>query len=807
MHGEPRRLKGRGRSERDEMTDEKQVTIEVDGRELKARPGAMLIEVTDAAGIPVPRFCYHKKLSIAANCRMCLVDVEKVPKPLPACATPVADGMKVHTRSPKALAAQQGTMEFLLINHPLDCPICDQGGECELQDVALGYGQDVSRYVEFKRVVKDQDLGPLIATDMTRCIHCTRCVRFGSEIAGIREMGAVGRGEHMQIGTYVAATVDHELSGNIIDLCPVGALTSKTFRFQARAWELTQSDGIASHDGIGSNVHLHERRNRLVRVHPRDNEAVNESWISDRDRFSYQGLYASDRLQQPMIKKNDQWHEANWEEALELVAEKLKDIASRDAAQLGTLVSPRATLEEMYLAQKLTRGLGSPNVDCRLRQGDFSDAVEPLFPWLGLPIAELENADMVLVIGANLRKEQPLLAHRVRKAAREGAEVVLLNPFELVLTHPSTQIVDSPVGLLHELAGVAKGLGVRVAGAKGLVHKCKATDAQKDLGSRLKEAKRAVVLLGNLAASSPEYTVFRGLAHAIADASGAVLGYLPVSANSTGAPLAGALPHVLPGAKAADSAGANARDLLSEPRRAYLLAGFEPEFDTWNPTRAQTTLAKADFVAALSAWRSPSLEAVADVILPVGDFAETSGTYVNAGGLWQSFQGAIAAPGNARPAWKVLRVLGNLLDVEGFDYVSARGIREELSGICESVTPDNGPREELIGNLSETPEEGLYRIGDVPIYAVDGLVRRADALQRTSDATHFGVWLNPMEAGRLGVANGDTVVVKQTDDSAEAVVTLDASIPEGCARIPAALEGSDRLGASYGPVTLEKIQT
>ncbi len=791
------------------MTDAKQVTIEVDGRELKANPGTMLIEVTDAAGISIPRFCYHNKLSISANCRMCLVEVEQggrpFPKPLPACATPVADGMKVQTRSPKALAAQQGTMEFLLINHPLDCPICDQGGECELQDVAVGYGQDVSRYVECKRVVKDPDLGPLVATDMTRCIHCTRCVRFGSEIAGIREMGAIGRGEHMSIGTYVSETVDHELSGNIIDLCPVGALTSKPFSFQARAWELTQSDSVASHDGVGSNVHLHVRRNRLLRVHPRDNEAVNETWISDRDRFSYQGLYADDRLQRPLIKKQDQWQETDWDEALERVAKKLKDIAGRDASRLGTLVSPRATLEEMYLAQKLTRGLGSANIDCRLRQGDFADSAAPLFPWLGSSIADLETADMVLVIGANLRKEQPLLAHRVRKAAREGAEVVFVNPFELVIAHEATQIVDSPSGLLHALAGVAKGLGVREAGARGLVPKIDATDAQKALGSRLRDADKSVVLLGNLAAASPEYTVFRGLAHAIAEAAGATIGYLPDSANSTGASLAGALPHILPGAKAADSAGTDALGMLSEPHRAYLLMGFEPGLDTWNPVVSQATLANADFIVALSPWRSASLEAVADVILPVGDFAETAGTYVNAEGLWQSFQGAVAAPGDARPAWKVLRVLGNMLDLDGFDYAGARDIREELRGVCEGVTPNNNPRNELIGTLAETSEGGLCRIGDVPIYAADALVRRAAALQHTADAIAFGVWINPAEAGRLGVANGDTVAVKQANDSVQTVVTLDASIPEGCVRIPAALDGSERLGAPYGPVTLEKV--
>jgi NADH-quinone oxidoreductase subunit G len=787
------------------MTDAKQLTIEVDGRVLKAAPGAMLIEITDAAGIPIPRFCYHKKLSIAANCRMCLVEVDKVPKPLPACATPVSEGMKVYTRSPKALAAQKGTMEFLLINHPLDCPICDQGGECELQDVAMGYGSDVSRFAERKRVVADEDLGPLIATDMTRCIHCTRCVRFGGEVAGLREMGATGRGEYMRIGVYVSKTVDHELSGNIIDLCPVGALTSKPFRYHARAWELTQVDGVASHDSLGSNLHLHVRRGSLLRVHPRDNEAVNETWISDRDRFSYQGLYAADRLSTPLIKKGDQWREAEWDEALQLVATKLADTAKRDAGQMATLVSPRATMEEMYLAQKITRGLGSPHVDCRLRQGAFSDQADPLFSWLGLPVAQLEQADAALVIGANLRKEQPLLAHRLRKAAFQGADLVFCNPVELELTHPGRQIVAAPAQLVQQLAAIAKGLGVRVAGSKGLVHKTKSGNEHKAIGQRLKDAQRALVMLGGLAAASPEFTVLKGLALAIAEAAGATLAVVPAAANSVGAALAGALPFVAPGAKAAEPAGANAQALLKDPRRAYLLVGLEPDLDTWNPSLACTSLDKADFVVALSPWNSPSLKAVADVILPVGDFAETAGSYVNAEGRWQVFQGAVAPPGEARPAWKVLRVLGNLLDLEGFEFASAGEVRAELRSLCEGTVPDNAPRGDWLDEQGELPNGALYRIGDVPLYACDGLVRRAPALQATRDAVPFGAWIGPQEAQRLGLADGDRVMVSQGDRGAEASLTVDRGIPRGCVRIPVAVAGSEALGAACGPVTLEKV--
>ncbi len=570
--------------------------------------------------------------------------------------------MKVLTRSPRALEAQKGTMEFLLINHPLDCPICDQGGECELQDVAMGYGGDVSRYSEGKRVVKDENLGPLIATDMTRCIHCTRCVRFGAEIAGIRELGATGRGEDMRIGTYVEHTVAHELSGNIIDLCPVGALTSKPFRFKARAWELTQAEGVAPHDAVGSNIHIHVRGNRVMRVHPKDNEAVNETWISDRDRFSYEGLTAPDRLLRPLVKRDGEWQPIAWQDVLVMVAEQLKAVGGD---QLGMLMAPSATLEEMYLAQKVLRGLGSGNIDTRLRQQDFrGDTADPLLPWLGVSIADLESQQGVLLIGSDIRQEQPLLAHRIRKAATAGAHVAVITPIELSLTFRASQFVDTPAGMLKDLAAIAKALRKRGSGPiKDLIADATPEEHHTETAERLKEAGknyRGVILLGALASAHPDYTLIKALAHVIADATKARVGYLPTAANSVGAYLAGALPHVLPGAKPADAAGLSAAAMLAQPRNLYLLWGLEPGYDLANPALAARAFSASDFVVACTGFRSPSLEAVADIMLPIAAFAETSGTYVNAGGAWQGFRGVVVPPGEARPGWKLLRVLGNL---------------------------------------------------------------------------------------------------------------------------------------------------
>ncbi|MCG6860556.1 MAG: NADH-quinone oxidoreductase subunit NuoG [Chromatiaceae bacterium] len=790
------------------MTDK--VTIEIDGRTCEATPGEMIIAVADREGIDIPRFCYHKKLSIAANCRMCLVEAQQggrpFPKPVPACATPVGKDMRVLTRSPLALEAQQGTMEFLLINHPLDCPICDQGGECELQDVAMGYGGDVSRYSERKRVVKDEDLGPLIASDMTRCIHCTRCVRFGAEIAGIRELGATGRGEDMRIGTYVAHTVSHELSGNIIDLCPVGALTSKPFRFNARSWELTQADGIAPHDAVGSNIHFHIRGNRIMRVHPKENEAVNETWISDRDRFSYQGLNSDDRLLQPMIKQHGQWRSVAWQDALVLVAERLK---AAGGDEIGTLMSPSATLEEMYLAQKLMRGLGSGNIDTRLRQQDFrGDVADPPLPWLGVPIAELERQQGLLLIGTDIRQEQPLLAHRVRKAAMAGAHVVLVNPLSLSLTFPSTQLVAHPAGMLADLAAIAKASSKRGSGpVKDLIGAAEPGDDHSGTAELLKAAGgqgNGLILLGALAAAHPDYCLLKAMAQVIADATKAKVGFLPAAANSVGSYLAGALPHVLPGAQLSDFSGKSVADMLKQPRKAYLLWGIEPAYDLGNPTRALATLDQSDLVVACATHRTPSLDQIADVMLPIAAFAETSGTFVNADVLWQSFRGAVAPPGEARPGWKVLRVLGNLLDLDGFEQVSPADVLTELKGFCEGVRPSNEPR----GDLKVEPRgtaSGLARIGNLPIYAVDALVRRAPALQSTPAAGGFGAFLRSAEAVSLGLAEGDTVEIQQDGSAARARVGVDEAVPVGCVRIPAGVAGSEALGDQIGPVSLTKV--
>ena len=794
------------------------ISIEIDGRNCEAAPGEMIIAVADREGIAIPRFCYHEKLSIAANCRMCLVEAEQsgrpFPKPVPACATPVAAGMKVLTRSQKALDAQRGTMEFLLINHPLDCPICDQGGECELQDVAMGYGGDFSRYSEGKRVVQDEDLGPLIATDMTRCIHCTRCVRFGAEIAGVRELGATGRGENMRIGTFVAHSVAHELSGNVIDLCPVGALTSKPYRFTARAWELTQAEGIAPHDCLGSNLHLHLRGNRIMRVHPRDNEAVNETWISDRDRFSYQGLTSEDRLLRPMVKRDGAWHEADWQDALNLAAEGLKGIAAADPGQIGGLISPTATLEELYLAQKLVRGLGSANVDHRLRRrDDRADSMDPLLPWLGLSIAELEGVSALLLIGSDIRQEQPLLAHRIRKAAGNGAAVALVNPLTLDLTFAAAQLVASPAGMLAELAAVAKALNKRGSGTvKDLISAASPDNRHKAVAQALAEAgKGGAILLGALAEAHPDYGLLKAVAHVIADATKAKVGYLQSGANAVGAYLAGAVPQSLPGGKVADAPGLSAAAMLAQPRKGYLLWGLEPGLDLGNPAQAMVALGQADIVIACTAFRSPSLEAVADVLLPIGAFAETSGTFVNTEGAWQGFRGAVAPPGEARPGWKVLRVLGNLLGLDGFGQADSSEVREELRALCTDAKLANAPRGDLKGlpqssqqTTAPTSGQVAWRVGSVPIYAVDPLVRRAQALQSSPLATPFGVWLSPADASDLGLAPGDRVEVRQDGAAAQADLSLDAGLPPGCVRIPAGVAGSESLGDQIAVVTVSK---
>jgi len=733
-----------------------------------------------------------------------------VPKPLPACATPVADGMQVFTRSELARNTQQAVMEFLLINHPLDCPICDQGGECELQDLALGYGGDVSRFAEKKRVVKDKSIGPLIATDMTRCIHCTRCIRMLREIAGKMELGATGRGENMEIGTYIEQSLESELSGNVIDVCPVGALTSKPFRFKARAWEMQQHAGIAPHDSVGSNIHIHTRRGTVLRVVPRENEAINEVWLSDRDRFSYEGIYSDDRVTAPQVKVEGRWQETDWDTALTVAAEGLRAIRDGQGAdQLGMLVAPTATLEEMYLAQAVLRGLGSNSIDHRLRRADFSDQDSaPLAPGLGRSLEQLEQVDAALIIGSNPRKEQPLAGHRLRKAAMNGAGILFVNPVDYEFLFPvAARAIVAPSRMPEVLAGIAAALPDAAHTApeavRALIAAATPDAGQRAMAITLREAEDALVLLGNTAAAHPCAALVRALAQAIAAASGASLGFLPEAANSAGGWLAGAVPHRGPAGASVVTPGLHARALYEQPRKGYLLFNVEPEFDCQDGAGTLRAVAAADFVVSIGPWAGESVKACADVLLPVGTFAETSGTFVNAEGRWQSFTAASPPYGDSRPGWKVLRVLGNLLELDGFEYTSSEEIRNELRRRVEAAADFTPPAVAAVA--AEERGAGLERIGDVPGYAADPLVRRAASLQQTPDATGITARLCAAQAQRSGVEDGTTIKVRQGDHVVRVALEVDERVPEGCIWLPAATRATAELGAGFGTVTVERI--
>ncbi len=711
------------------MTDDT-VNIEIDGQPCQARRGQMIIEATDAMDAYVPRFCYHEKLSVAANCRMCLVEVENVPKPLPACATPVTEGMKIRTRSPLAVSAQKATMEFLLINHPLDCPICDQGGECELQDIAMGYGSDVSRYTERKRVVRDKDLGPLVSTDMTRCIHCTRCVRFGQEIAGIQELGTIGRGDRTEIGTYIEHSVGHELSGNIIDLCPVGALNSKPFRYRARSWEMTQHETVAPHDCVGSNLYAHVRRGSLMRVVPRPNEAVNETWISDRDRFSYEGVYAEDRLLAPMVREGGGWREADWQTALEKAADGIRRVVETDGPDaLGVLASPSSTVEEHYLASRLARGLGSNNVDHRLRRRDFSDQeADPFFPGLGMSLEALGRADAILIVGSDVRLEAPMLAHRIRQASINGGRVGVVGTRALELLFPVVaQAVAGTGDLVSSLAAViAAGRPDAPVPAtlRQIVAEARPAAEHEALAGMLSSGDTGAILLGLEAGRDPRASVLRALAAVLAETTGATLGFVTEGANSAGAALAGALPHRGLGGEPLETAGRTAAGMLSETLPAYLLLGIEPEHDTAAGDGALETLGDADFVVSLTSYVTDAMREYAHVLLPIGTFAETAGTYVNCEGRWQSFQGVASPLGQSRPAWKVLRVLGNLFGLDGFDAADAMQVRDRVLSVTGQPASDNEPR--------GSAEPAVSAPGDGPATddgLGDAILRRAPALR------------------------------------------------------------------------------
>jgi NADH-quinone oxidoreductase subunit G len=787
------------------------VNIEIDGKPLRVPRNSMIIAAADAAGIPIPRFCYHEKLPIAANCRMCMVETEiggkPVPKPQPACATPVMEGMKIHTRSARALAAQRNVMEFLLINHPLDCPICDQGGECELQDLSMGYGRSVSRFAERKRVVPDEDLGPLIATEMTRCIQCTRCIRFLTEVAGSPELGGIGRGEHLEIGTYIGKSIESELSGNIIDVCPVGALTNKVFRFKARAWELIARESIGYHDALGSNLWLHTRRGEVLRSVPRHNEAINECWLSDRDRYSHQGLYAADRATRPMVRRNGELVAVGWDEAIAFVAEGLRRHAG---PELGALVAPLASGEEGFLLANLVRGLGSDSLDHRLRVQDFADGGPPGAAF-ELPLAQLDRIGAALLIGCHPRHEAPLLNHRLRQAQKRGARIFAINPAHFDFNYPlAGEQVFAPQHLVEALLCTAKAAGVR-SDDRALAAAIAAAadhDEARAWFAALREAGSAVVILGEIAAQHPQASWLRALAQGIARAAGAAYDELPAGANAIGLTRVGVLPR-------AD--GRHAAALLAQPPQSLIVyhAGSQ---DTSAPAKFDRARSDAAFCVYVGAYACNGVKRTAHAVLPIGLPPEIDGTYVNVDGTVQTVAAGAKLPGEARPGWKVLRALGAALGLPGFEFVDIAAVRAAMRpGIeTKSSMPHSGklaepsalgPQPSALGPQPSAlgPQPSIFtRIATVPIYRGDPVLRRAPALQAHPLTGQATVGLHPEDALALGFADGAKAKVSGGDAEVELPVVITHAVPRGAAWIDATWPETGALPPAGAALTLTR---
>ena len=773
------------------------VEIELDGKAVEVPQGSMVMHAANKLGTYIPHFCYHKKLSIAANCRMCLVEVEKAPKPLPACATPVTQGMKVFTHSAKAVEAQRSVMEFLLINHPLDCPICDQGGECQLQDLSVGYGKSTSRYSEEKRVVFHKNVGPLISMEeMTRCIHCTRCVRFGQEVSGIMELGMVNRGEHSEITTFSGQTIDSELSGNMIDICPVGALTSKPFRYAARTWELGRKRSLSPHDSLGTNTTVQTKANRVMRVVALENESINECWISDRDRFAYEGVNSPERITSPMVKQGGQWLETDWESALDYVTRSLKTITTDHGPEaLAAIAHPISSVEELHLLQKVLRGLGSDRIESRLRQSDMRGAASA--PWLGMPIAELSQLDRVLVVGSFLRKEQPLIAARLRTASKRGLQISRIDAGGDDWLMPTAGIAAAPSAWTRILCEVASAIAKSTSShlPTGCSVSTISSEAQAIADSLISGSKKAV-LLGSAAMAHPNASNLHVAAQFIAEQTGATLGFMPIGGNAVGAAMVGAVQR---GAEK----GINA--ILDGSARAVVLLNLEPLSDLPNPEQTRAALAKADTVIAMSAFTSPELLELADVILPITPFTETVGTFINLAGTAQTIQPSVRPLADARPAWKVLRALGSLLGLNGFLF----NMPEE---VCSEALAD--PIAERLSNrftasiaiAQEQAQNGLERITDLPIYGVDPIVRRAPALQLTRDAKnarHVGI--NAALYQELGLKEGELVLVTQGNRSVQMPALLESQLAVGSVRISATTAASAELGAMFGSVSVGRV--
>ncbi|MDL2284787.1 NADH-quinone oxidoreductase subunit NuoG [Oxalobacter sp. OttesenSCG-928-P03] len=766
------------------------VEIEIDGKKLLVEHDKNVLEAALDAGRQIPHFCYHKKLSITASCRMCMVDVDGAPRPQPACATPVAPGMVVHTHTHRVIEAQKAVMEFLLINHPLDCPVCDQAGECRLQDLSFGYGSDASRYREEKRIVMVKDAGPLISMqEMNRCIHCTRCIRFGEEIAGMQELGMRNRSDHAEIVLAVGKTLMSELSGNMIDLCPVGALTSRPFRFRARNWELARHHSISPHDSLGSNLVVQTLNDQVMRVLPQENESINECWISDRDRFSYEGLNSAERLTKPMVKQDNQWIETDWASALDYIVHGLKDICRDDGADaLAALASPQATLEEMLLLKKVMNGLGSANVDYRLRQADFT-LDGKLVPWLGMPVTDIDELDGALIIGSFLRKEQPLLAVRFRRAAARGALISSLHGQDddwlMPVAHKMIAAPSQwPAMLAEVVAAVAKTRKIeRPQGFEEVVPSVTA----REIAMTLVSGGRHAIFMGNVAAQHPRASELHTMAEWLAKNTGARLGYLADGANTAGGYLiSGNEPDI-----------GHTKKILTRCHQAYLLLHTEPELDAANPLLARQVLLKAKMVVVMSPYRHGA--DYADVMLPVSPFTETSGTYINCEGRVQSFQGVVRPLGETRPAWKVLRVLGNLLELEGFEYDSSEEIRNAF------LDEINGDPKNRLNNFTGLPPffapvepMELERLTDVPLCFADAIVRRAASLQETSDGMTSRIYLPVAVCEKLGIAAHDFVTVRQGEGNVLLSAIPDETLPDNVARVYAGHASTAMLGPMFG---------
>ncbi len=773
------------------------VEIELDGKAVEVPQGSMVMHAANKLGTYIPHFCYHKKLSIAANCRMCLVEVEKAPKPMPACATPVTQGMKVFTHSAKAVEAQRSVMEFLLINHPLDCPICDQGGECQLQDLAVGYGKSSSRYSEEKRVVFHKNVGPLISMEeMTRCIHCTRCVRFGQEVSGIMELGMVNRGEHSEITTFSGQTIDSELSGNMIDICPVGALTSKPFRYAARTWELGRKRSLSPHDSLGTNTTAQTKANRVMRVVALENEAINECWISDRDRFAYEGVNSAERLTVPMVKQEGKWLETDWESTLEYVTRSLKTITTDHGADaLAAIAHPISSVEELHLLQKVVRAMGSDRVETRLRQTDVRGTAAA--PWLGMPIANLSQLDRAFVIGSFLRKEQPLIAARLRTATKRGLQVSRMDAGGDDWLMPTLGIATAPSRWTAVITEVASAIAKANASPlpAGIQGGAVSKEAQAIADSLLSGSNKAV-LLGSAAIAHPHASNLHVLAQFIAEQTGATFGFLPVGGNAVAAPLLQAVQQ---------KPNAGIDSVLDGSARAVLLLNVEPLSDLPNPEQSRAALTKADTVIALTAFANSELLELADVLLPITPFTESVGSFINAAGTVQTIQPSVRPLADARPAWKVLRALGSLLGLNGFLLNTPEEVYGEALAkpIAERL---NNRFTAALSLMQEQAISGLERVTDLPIYGVDAIVRRAPALQLTRDAKNaHRLGLNAKTFAELNLKEGDLVAITQGSNTVQMPAMLESQLAAGCVRLSATAPTSAALGAMFGPITVNRV--